>query len=256
MTLDACAALVQRGDPDRWAALMAMPVTARARLLPLYAYNLEIARAPWVTAEPVIAEMRLQWWRDVVANAASGAARAHDVAGPLHDLIRDHGLDVGALDAMAAARRHDAWGEPFEDQGALWAFLGDTGGNLMWVSTQALGAGAAARDVARDLGTAAALAAYLAALPDLAARGRTGLPDPSPAAIRGLAQRGLDLLSRSVADRRVLGPGAVAGLSAWLARPLLRRALADPAAVPAVPLAVPEVTRRGRLLWVGLTGRW
>ncbi|MGB3250003.1 MAG: squalene/phytoene synthase family protein, partial [Tabrizicola sp.] len=74
MTVAACAGLVQRGDPDRFRAVMAAPVEARAQLFPLYAFNLEVARAPWVTQEPLIAEMRLQWWRDVVENAASGAA--------------------------------------------------------------------------------------------------------------------------------------------------------------------------------------
>lgn len=67
MSIAACAALVARGDPDRFAAIMAAPPAARARLFPLYAFNLEVARAPWVTKEPMIAEMRLQWWRDVLA---------------------------------------------------------------------------------------------------------------------------------------------------------------------------------------------
>ncbi|MFN5827641.1 MAG: phytoene synthase, partial [Rhodobacterales bacterium] len=38
MTVAACAALVQRGDPDRFMAVMAAPVAARARLFPLYAF--------------------------------------------------------------------------------------------------------------------------------------------------------------------------------------------------------------------------
>ncbi len=47
MSLEACAALVERGDPDRHAAAMAAPPAARARLWPLYAFNLEGgARAP------------------------------------------------------------------------------------------------------------------------------------------------------------------------------------------------------------------
>ena len=66
MTVAACAGLVERGDPDRFLAVMAAPPAARARLFPLYAFNLEVARAPWVTQEPMIAEMRLQWWRDAV----------------------------------------------------------------------------------------------------------------------------------------------------------------------------------------------
>ena len=40
--LAACAALVERADPDRFAATMAAPVAARARLWPLYALNIEV----------------------------------------------------------------------------------------------------------------------------------------------------------------------------------------------------------------------
>ncbi|MFN3972614.1 MAG: squalene/phytoene synthase family protein, partial [Gemmobacter sp.] len=176
MSLDACAALVAQGDPDRFAAVMAAPVAARARLLPLYAFNLEVARAPWVTAEPVIAEMRLQWWRDVIENAASGAARAHEVAGPLHDLIREAGLPLPVLDRLVAARRWDAWAEPFEDDTALDSYLDDTGGGLMWLAAKATGAPDAARGPARELGRALAMANWLRAAAALMARGRHPLP--------------------------------------------------------------------------------
>ena len=53
----ACAALVARGDPPRFRAAMAAPVAMRRLLFPLYAFNLEVARAPWVTQEPMIALM-------------------------------------------------------------------------------------------------------------------------------------------------------------------------------------------------------
>ena len=82
MSVDACAALVERGDPERFAAVMAAPVGFRARLFPLYAFNLEVAKAPWVTKEPMIAEMRLQWWTDMLAGAGHGGVHeAHAALG-------------------------------------------------------------------------------------------------------------------------------------------------------------------------------
>ncbi len=244
MSLDACAALVAKGDPDRWAALMAMPVAARARLIPLYAFNLELARAPWVTQEPAIAEMRLQWWREVVEGAVAGAPpRAHEVAGPLHALIREAGLPGEALDRLAAARRRDVWGEPFADEAALWVYLEDTGGGLMWLSVRALGGGPEA--AARDLGAAAGLASWLMALPELQARGRPTLPEG--AEVPALAREGLARLQRARGHRRALGPAGIAG---WLAGPVLGRAAAGR------PLHLSEAARRARLAWVGLTGRW
>jgi hypothetical protein len=77
---------------------MATPPEARAVLFPLYAFNLEVSRAPWVTEEPMIAEMRLQFWRDVAEEIGQGAPpRAHEVAAPLAEAVR-------AEDAGAARR--------------------------------------------------------------------------------------------------------------------------------------------------------
>jgi phytoene/squalene synthetase len=254
VTVAACAALVERGDPDRFLAVMAAPVAARAQLFPLYAFNLEVARAPWVTDEPLIAEMRLQWWRDVVANAASGAARAHEVAGPLHDLIRDFGLPVDVLDRLIAARRWDISREPHPDQAALDAYLEDTGAGLMWLAARALGAPDSTEAAVRDFGWATAAAGYLRAVPDLRARGRQPLPEGfSP---EGLARTGLDRLARARAGRKSI-PRAVAPalLTGWQTAGLLRLAATDPARVTAGTLALSEFSRRGGLIRAALTGR-
>ncbi len=255
MTIAACAALVERGDPDRFRAVMAAPVAARARLFPLYAFNLEVARAPWVTEEPLIAEMRLQWWRDVVENAASGAARAHEVAGPLHEVIRDFQLPVSVLDALIAARRWDIHPEPHADLEALTAYLEATGAGLMWLAAKALGAPDRAEPAVRAYGWAAAAASYLRAVPDLVARGRQPLPEgvaPQDIATAGLARLAFSRQART----SVPNAAAPALLAGWTAEPVLRLAAADPQRVMAGDLRIPEVRTRGRLLWQAVTGRW
>ena len=45
----ACAKLVERGDPLRFRSVMAAPSNLRPALFTLFAFNLEVARAPWVT---------------------------------------------------------------------------------------------------------------------------------------------------------------------------------------------------------------
>lgn len=251
MTVAACAALVERGDPDRFLAVMAAPVHARAQLFPLYAFNLEVARAPWVTQEPLIAEMRLQWWRDVVDNAASGAARAHEVAGPLHELIRDFGLPVDVLDRLIAARRWDIHREPHDDLAALQSYLEDTGAGLMWLAARALGAPETAEDAVRAYGWAVAAAGYLRAEPELKARGRQPLPEG--ATTGDLARLGLEKLAQARAARKTVPKDvAPALLAGWQAEPLLTQALAGQTS----PLQLPEFQRRGRLLWQAFTGRW
>jgi phytoene synthase len=139
MSLQACADLVARGDPDRFRAAMATPPEARAVLFPLYAFNLEVSRAPWVTEEPMIAEMRLQFWRDVAEEIGQGAPpRAHEVCAPLAAAVRAE--DAGLLDGFVAARRWDIYKDAFEDAGHFERYLDATGGNLDWVAARALGA--------------------------------------------------------------------------------------------------------------------
>lgn len=256
MSLEACALLVQRGDPDRFLAVMAAPVWARAALFPLYAFNLEVARAPWVAKAPLVAEMRLQWWRDVVeAAGAGGPAKAHEVAGPLHDLVQEAGLPVGLLDRLVAARRWDCWRAPFDGPEALDDYLDATGGGLMVLAGRALGAPDGTEPVFRAMGWAAGLAGFLKAVPELEARGRQ--PLPAGVEVAALARRGLARLAEARTGRKTLPKGlAPALLAGWQAGPLLAQAAADPRAVAEGRLALSEFSRRGRLLWQSVTGRF
>lgn len=253
MSLEACAALVERGDPDRFVATMAAPPAARARLWPLYAFNLEVARAPWVTKEPMIAEMRLQWWRDVVAEPN---ARAHEVAGPLHSLIRSASLPVAVLDRLIAARHWDVHPEPFSDRAAFDTYLDDTAGGLMWLAARALGAPAAAEASVRAFGWATGLANYLRAVPDLESRGRKPLVDGRPQAVRDLATQGLTRISSARAGKPLIGTGLPALLAGWQTAALLRQVQRDPLAVAGNRMGLSEFSRRGRLLWQTATGRF
>lgn len=255
MTLAACVALVERGDPARFAALRAAPVAARPALAVLYAFNLEIARAPWVTQEPMIAEMRLQWWRNIIAEAAAGRARAHEVAGPLAALIGRGRIDPAVLDRAVEARRWDIYRDAFADSGALAEYLEDSAAGLMWASAQALGAGPGAEAAVRGYGWAAGLAAFLRAVPELQARGRIPLVDGRPAAVADLARQGLDRLARGRAGRSTVPKAArPALLPAWSARPLLALAAAEPQRVAEGGLVLSEFAQRWGLMRAAVLG--
>lgn len=247
--LDACAALLQRGDPDRHLAVMAAPASARPRLLPLYAFNLEVARAPWAAKEPLVAEMRLQWWRDVIENTQAGAAKAHEVAQPLHALIRETNLPRKVLDRMVAARRWECWREPFEDLAEMETYLDETAGGLMWLSALALGADAGAAGAVRAYGRAAGMANFLRAAPELQARGRKPIPEKQD--VTSLARLGLRWLNEARAARGSVPKAArPALLAGWQTEGLLRQmALGQPAELS-------EFSKRGRLLWQAFSGRW
>lgn len=258
MSLAQCAALLQKGDFDRYLAVMAAPLPAREPLLVLYAFNLEVARAPWASTQSMINEMRLQFWRDVVEEAQAGAKpKAHEVAGVLHQLIVEKNLPLKVLDDLIAARRHDAWGEPFEDQIAFEAYIEDTGAGLMWLAGLALDAPPEAEAAMRHYGWAAGLANYLLAVPALEARGRQALPNCSDSAVQALAKQGLERLAKARALRRSIPKGVrPALLAGWQSEAILRRALEVPQAMHEGSLRPSEFSRRGRLLWQATTGRW
>jgi 15-cis-phytoene synthase len=247
--LDACAAIVERGDPDRFLAVMAAPANARPALLTLYAFNLEIARAPWVTQEPLIARMRLQFWRDVVAEAGDAPPRAHEVAAPLASLIVSRSIPRHLFERMIQAREMDLERAPFDSEAELWMYLEETSGILMSLSVRALGGNG--DETARDVGTAQGLANYFLAVPALEAAGRAPLPDGRPLAVAALARVGLDRLGGGA---KVSGPARAALLAAWRARAILKQAVADPGAVSAGRLGESEFRRRGSLLWRSFFG--
>ncbi|WP_114966398.1 squalene/phytoene synthase family protein [Alkalilacustris brevis] len=258
MTLAACAALVEAGDPDRHLATMAAPEGDRALLWPLYAFNLEIARAPWASDEPMIAEMRLQFWRDALDAVATGAAPpAHEVAVPLSELVHAAALPLEPLREMIEARRWDIGRAPFADEAALLAHLQATSSNLMWLAAQALGAPAQAEPVVRDAGLAAGVAGWLVAVPTLEARGRVPLVDGRPEGVRALARQGLAHLSRARARRAQLPRRALPALLAgWRSGALLSMAARRPERVGQGALVQSEFRRRGSLLLRGLSGLW
>lgn len=256
MSVQACADLVARGDPERFRATMATPPSARAILFPVYAFNLEVSRAPWVTEEPMIAEMRLQFWRDVAEEIEAGRPpRAHEVAAPLSEVV--DAKYAGDLDRIAAARRWDIYKDAFEDAAHFEHYLDGTGATLDWVAAQALGAPERAKTVVQDAGYAAALARFLSAVPALEARGRIPLVDGRADAVAELARNGLARLARARSARAAVPKSAGYALySGWMAWPILQRAAADPGAVADGRLGVGAFQASWRLAYVSATGRW
>ncbi|MEM1274727.1 MAG: squalene/phytoene synthase family protein [Pseudomonadota bacterium] len=247
MSLQACADVVARGDPDRFRAAMAAPVAARRVLFPLYAFNVEVARAPWVTAEPLIAEMRLQWWIDALAEVETGAVvRRHEVVTPLAAVLIPS--DVPILQRMIEARRREARREPLIAAADLATFASDTAGSLFWVAAHALDRDQDLQVIAsraQAVGLLSGLANYFLAVPDFLARGLNPLPDMTERAFADL----IDAALAAPAGRAPTRAQRIAELPAWRARGILKRARRDPAAVPKGGLEEAPFLRQMALLW-------
>lgn len=251
----ACARIVEKGDPDRFVAAMAAPVAARRVLFPLYAFNVEVARAPWVSAEPMIAQMRLQWWADVLDEIAQGGpVRRHEVASPLADVLAPR--HAQRLMALVEARRLDIERAPFDDKAALDAYLDHTAGALAATAADALG------PVSQGLvphimiwARAAGYVRYLQAVPELEARGKQPLPDGRADSLAAEARAQLAALRklggsgglRGLKNRLGQASGA-AVLEFWQTRALLQRVAKEPGCVGDGRLALSDFSRRWRML--------
>ncbi|SMR72087.1 Squalene/phytoene synthase [Aliiroseovarius halocynthiae] len=257
--ISACAEQVMKGDPDRFLAVMSGSVEERRRLFPLYAFNLEVARAPYMSQEPMVALIRLQFWRDVLTNAVDGTeAPRHDVATPVSQLVTWGDMRVEPLLRIIEAREGEVQGEQPRTSDQIQTYLRATSGALMLAGGQLCGmteyAGDFEIDTAlEDLGEAAGLANWLLAQPALAKTGR-GHVTPEVDVIQALCSDEISKLSRA---RKVLGrQGNPALRSAWRAQGILRQALKQPALVADGALGGAEISRRGHMLWLSITGRW
>src|SRR5437660_6126907 len=90
--LSPVAALVRRHDRDRFQTVLFAPAGRREALFALYAFNYEIARVREAVSEPMLGQIRLQWWREAITAIFAGEApRQHEVVLPLSAAIREGG---------------------------------------------------------------------------------------------------------------------------------------------------------------------
>jgi len=204
-----CAQQLWRLDHDRYLTTLFAPAATRERLTALYAFNTEIARVGETVSEPIIGQMRLQWWRDAIAEAAAGRPRKHPVVAGLADVLAA-GAVPDDFEALLVAREQDLDDAPPVDLAALEAYAEATSGSLVRIATRLLGADeAGTREAARHVGIAWALVGSLRAAPFLVQRRRSLLPADLVAAAgvepdalhEGRPGPGLAAVARQVAAR-------------------------------------------------------
>lgn len=214
----------------------------------LYAFNGEISRAPWMVSEPLIAEMRLQWWADAVGEIYEATPRRHEVVDALAETVRAHDLPRETLDRMIAARRLDIYKERFADWAGVEAYVDHTAADLMELAARVLGAGTGA-PTARSFGRGDGIARFLRALPDLEAAGWHAMPEGQTTEAAAASGRAAIALARQ--GRRGYPRGAVAALLPGVSadRQLTRIAQGGDGAIS-------EFSRRWDRLKAMSLGRW
>jgi phytoene synthase len=177
-TLSYSAQQVRDGDSDRFLTALFAPADRREDLFALYAFNLEVARIAESVTEPMMGQIRLQWWRDRVSEIYSGEPpKGADVAQALCHAVRRHNLPRDSFDALLDARELDLTPEPPATLDDFEVYAEATSGELVSIALHVLGvADEAAHEAGQHVGMAWAILGHLRAAAFHSRRGKLFLP--------------------------------------------------------------------------------
>jgi phytoene synthase len=118
-----CEQLLRARDRDLWLACLFAPREARKHIHALYAFAQEAADVSGKVTQPLLGEMRLQWWIDALEGAAAPGegARANPIADALIDTIERFALPREEFIALAEAHVFDL----YDDRMPSWTALED-----------------------------------------------------------------------------------------------------------------------------------
>lgn len=175
--LSYCAVQVRRYDYDRYLCTLFAPTERREGLFALYAFNAEVAKTRTAVSEPMLGEIRLQWWREAIAGIYEGEPRRHEVVQPLAAAIRRFELPRAPFDRLIDARAFDLQDDPPKTLRELERYAEDTSSTLLQSALEMFGERSdGAQAAARHLGIAWALTGLIRAAPFHARAKRQYLP--------------------------------------------------------------------------------
>lgn len=175
-SMHACLNDVRRLDHDRFLSLQFVPTEKRPALIALYAFNAEIARVPEVVSEPMLGQIRLQWWRDTLEAMKRGEARGHEAAVALAATDAAAHWPLDEMVRLIDARERDLDDTPFETMANLERYAEETSSRLTAIAAHTLTDAAPQSEIFKSAGIAYALTGLLRALPVHASQGRLYLP--------------------------------------------------------------------------------
>ncbi|UDL90069.1 phytoene/squalene synthase family protein [Mesorhizobium sp. PAMC28654] len=175
---------VRAADHDRYLCALYAPEDKRDALLSLYAFNAEIAGIRDRIHEALPGEVRLQWWRDIIA-AGGEAGAGNPVAEALNATIAASNLPKPAFENMLEARIFDLYDDPMPSRTDLEGYCGETAAALIQLAAMVLDPVEAPRfaELAGRAGCAQAMTGLLLLLPLHRKRGQCFVPADILAAV-------------------------------------------------------------------------
>ncbi|MBL6929286.1 MAG: squalene/phytoene synthase family protein [Rhodospirillales bacterium] len=179
--LSYCADRVHRSDNDRFLCAQFAPADKREALYAIYALNLELATIPAKVSEPILGEIRFQWWRDSLDGVFCGNPLHHEVMGPLTKAVQDFVLDRAPFERLIDTRKRDLDETPIADMVAFDDYAAGTAGVLARLTLDIVGVDdPVALEAASNVAIAWAVCGILRAVPYHSSRGQVFLPQDLP----------------------------------------------------------------------------
>lgn len=189
--IDYCTSQTNQHDKERYLSALFAGEAQREHLFALYAFNLEIAKTRESVSEPMLGEIRLQWWREAIDEIFEGRPRRHEVVEALAQAIEAHDLPKELFHQIIDARTFDIYDDPMATLDDLVGYAASTSHALMELAALCLTGAQPPSDeetaVMQHLGIAYGLAGVLRAFHFHASQGLVLVPSDlldEPAAMR------------------------------------------------------------------------
>lgn len=130
--LEAVVKRLRRLDYASYLSVRLSPKETRDELYWLYGFFHEVAQIPFKSDEPLLGEIRLQWWRDSLVKLERGERVGHPVADGLGDCLAGRGpLLRGAMTGIIDSFRFDVQKTPVPDMATFFEIQDQRYGGLL-----------------------------------------------------------------------------------------------------------------------------
>ena len=131
---------LKKADPDRYRAALMSDAQGRDDLLILYAFHYELSKVPDVTSEPMLGQIRYEWWREAIDEIYTDReVRRHEISTPLAEVLLRTDVPRFWIDRLIDGRARDLDPQAFTDMNDARDYARQTSGQLMQIAVKVLG---------------------------------------------------------------------------------------------------------------------
>lgn len=172
-----CLNIVKRSDYENFLATLLLPQRTRPAALAVRAFNVELAQIQDVTTQPVIAKMRLQFWRETLDQIYKGNTPEQPIAVELQRAVAKHKLSKRWLLSLIESREGHLENKQFANVQSVEDYSEKSNSVVYYLVLQSLGVENVHADhVASHLGKAEGIIRLMRGVPHLGAKRIVLLP--------------------------------------------------------------------------------